>query len=240
MRQSVARVVEPFLGEVDKVLGQGYSAVLYGSAARGDFVPGRSDINLMLVLDQLTPTTLRTLGRAFAGWRKGTPEPPLVLSREEWNRATDTFPIEITDMRTSYRVLRGADPLQGVRVDPADLRKALEREFRGKLLRLRQGYAAYAPDPAALGKLGLQSAATILVLLRGVLTLIGKPVPTDSLELATAAASAIGFEQEHLLHVVRHRVDREWRCQAPEFENYMAAVESSTRYLDQLQPGDQQ
>jgi hypothetical protein len=163
-----------------------------------------------------------------------------MLSRAEWTRATDAFPIEITDMRTSYRVLRGADPLQGVRVDPTDLRKALEREFRGKLLRLRQGYTTYAPDPAALGKLGLQSAATILVLLRGVLTLIGKTVPTDPLELAAASAAAIGFEGEHLLHVVRHRVDREWRCQAPEFENYMKAVEDSARYLDQLQLGDQQ
>jgi hypothetical protein len=240
MRDSISRVVDPFLLEADQALGQDYSAVLYGSAARGDFVPGRSNVNLMLVMDQVTPAILRSLGRAFAGWRKGTPEPPLLLSRAEWTRATDAFPIEITDMRTSYQVLRGADPLDGVTVDPTDLRKALEREFRGKLLRLRQGYAGYAPDPAALGKLGLQSAATILVLLRGVLTLSGRSVPQDPLEVASAAATTIGFEGEHLLHVVRHRTDREWRCQAPEFENYMKAVEDSARFVDQLQLGDQQ
>jgi hypothetical protein len=141
-------------------------------------------------------------------------------------------------MRLSYQVLRGPDPLQGVQVDRTDLRKALEREFRGKLLRLRQGYATYAPDPAALGSLGLQSAATILVLLRGVLTLLGEPVPRDSNELAAAAARVVGFEAEHLLHVVRHRADREWRCAAPQFENYMGAVERTARYLDQLQLGD--
>jgi predicted nucleotidyltransferase len=239
MRESVARVVDALLAEADGVLGTGYSAVLYGSAARGDYVPGRSDINLMLVVDELSPRVLRSLGRGFTAWRKAGREPPLVLSRAEWNRATEAFPIEITDMQTAYRVLRGADPLHGVQVDRADLRKALEREFRGKLLRLRQGYATYAPDPAAHGGLALQSAATILVLLRGLLTLIGKPVSNDSLELAAAAAAAVGFEGEHLLHVVRHRVDREWRCQAPEFENYMEAVEHSARFLDQLQLGDQ-
>jgi hypothetical protein len=238
MRESVARVVDSFLAETDAALGSGYSAVLYGSAARGDYVPGRSDINLMLVVEQLSPQVLRSLGRAFTGWRKASPEPPLVMSRAEWNRATDAFPVEITDMQTAYRVLRGADPLHGVQVDRGDLRKALEREFRGKLLRLRQGYATYAPDPAALGALGLQSAATILVLLRGVLILLGKPIPNDPLELAAAAAAGIGFEGEHLLHVVRHRVDREWRCQASEFENYMGAVEHSARFLDQLQLGD--
>jgi predicted nucleotidyltransferase len=239
MRDSVARVVDGFLNEADSALGQGYSAILYGSAARGDYVPGRSDINLMLVIDQLSPQVLRTLGRGFAAWRKATREAPLVLSRAEWSRASDAFPIEIVDMKSSYKVLRGSDPLQAAQVDLADLRKALEREFRGKLLRLRQGYATYAPDPAALGGLGLQSAATILVLLRGVLTLLGKPVPHDALELAAHAAAAVGFEGEHLLHVVRHRVDREWRCNAPEFENYMEAVEQTARFLDQLQIGDQ-
>jgi predicted nucleotidyltransferase len=239
MRDSVARVVDSLLAETDAALKSGYSAILYGSAARGDYVPGRSDINLMLVLEELNPPVLRSLGRAFTAWRKTSREPPLVLSRTDWNRATDAFPIEITDMRTAYQVLRGADPLHGVLVDRGDLRKALEREFRGKLLRLRQGYATYAPDPAALGALALQSAATILVFLRGLLTLIGKPVPKDSLELAAAAAGAVGFEGEQLLHVVRHRVDREWRCQAPEFENYMEAVEHSARFLDQLQLGDQ-
>jgi hypothetical protein len=227
-------VVDPFLTEVDRVAGAGYSAVLYGSASRGDYIPGRSDVNLMLVLDEVSTPTLRALGRAFAIWRKSTPEPPLLISRTEWTRATDAFPIEITDMRLSYQVLRGADPLQGVQVDTGDLRKALEREFRGKLLRLRQGYATYAPEPAALGRLGLESAATILVLLRGVLAALGRPVPVDSTELGTAAASAIGFEPEHLLHVVRHRADREWRCGAPEFENYMNAVEQTAQFVDQL------
>jgi predicted nucleotidyltransferase len=234
MRGTISRVVDPFLAEADRVLGQGYSAVLYGSAARGDFVPGRSDINLMLVLDQLNAPVLRSLSRGFTGWRKAIPEPPLVLSRPEWSRANDAFPIEITDMRLSYQVLRGSDPLAGVQVDLGDLRKALEREFRGKLLRLRQGYSTYAPEPGALGSLGLQSAATILVLLRGVLTAAGKPVPTDATELASAAAALIGFEPEYLLHVVRHRSDREWRCGASEFENYMNAVEQTAQFIDQL------
>jgi predicted nucleotidyltransferase len=239
MRGTVSRVVDPFLTEVDRALGAGYSAVLYGSAARGDFIPGRSDINLMLVLDHLTPPILRSLSRGFKTWRKAVQEPPLILSRAEWSRASDAFPIEISDMRLSYQVLRGADPLHGVQLDRADLRKALEREFRGKLLRLRQGYSTYAPEPAALGSLGLQSAATILVLLRGVLTVIGTPVPTDATELAKVAADAIGFEAEYLLHVVQHRADREWRCPAPEFENYMNAVEQTARFVDQLQLGDQ-
>ncbi len=239
MDDAVEKVITPFLAEADSLLGPAYSAVLYGSAARGDFVPGRSDINLMLVVDELSPAVLGSLGRAYAGWRKSKYDPPLLISRAEWARATDVFPLEITDMRAAYRVLRGLDPLVALGVERADLRRALEREFRGKLLRLRQGYVAAAGDPRALGTLAGQSAATVMVLLRGLLHLLGRSVPPDPLELAGAAAAAAGLDPKHLLHVFRHRGERGWRCAPAEFERYMETVAQAARYVDQLQLGDQ-
>jgi len=238
VRETVERVVTPFLAVADAALGAGYSAVLYGSAVRGDFAPGRSDINLMLVLDDASPAVLRSLGGGLREWRKSGYEPPLLLTRAEWDRASDAFPIEITDMRVAYSVLRGADPLVGVTVAPTDLRRALEREFRGKLLRLRQGYAASAGEPAALGALAGASAGTIMVLLRCLLALLGCAVPAGPLELAAAASAVLGDEGEHLLNVIRHRSERGWRCSPEEFENYLGAVAHAARFLDQLQPGD--
>lgn len=238
MHDLVDRVVKPFLEATDSALGPGYSAVLYGSGSRGDFIPGRSDVNLMLIVDELGPHVLRTLGPAFTGWRSSELEPPLLISRAEWSRASDAFPVEITDMRTSYQVLRGSDPLVGMQVDRSDLRRALETELRGKLLRLRQAYAASAGDSLALGAVAGESAATIMVLLRALLSLLGRHVPSDPLELVSAASAAIGIESEHLLQVVRHRADRDWRCSPEEFERYLAAVERAARFADQLQLGE--
>jgi len=238
MLDAVERVVSPFLTAADAALGGGYSAVLYGSAARDDYVPGRSDVNLILVVEDLSPAALRALGSAFAGWRKSKLEPPLVITRAEWDRATDSFPVEIADMRTGYEVLRGADPLRQLELAPTDLRQALEREFRGKLLRLRQGYAASAGDPAALGALAGRSAGTMMVLLRGLLTLLGRAVPKDPLQLAVAGAEALGVDSEPLLLVVRHRGDANWRCPPESFEPYMDVSARAARFLDQLQLGD--
>ena len=232
MRDVVDRVVGPFLSQVDAALDSGYSAVLYGSAARGDFVPGRSDLDLILVTDDLSPARLSRLGGAFATWRKSGYEPPLVILRSEWARATDVFPIEITDMRCGYEVLRGPDPVAGLQVAPADLRRALEREFRGKLLRLRQGYVAAAGDPVALGLLAERSSGTFLVLL-------GRSVRAEAVEVVAAAAGAMGMDGESLLNVVRHRAERGWRCPPGEFEGYLDAVASAATFLDQLQLGDQ-
>ena len=239
MHDAVDRVVTPFLAEVDAAVAAGYTAILYGSGARGDFVPGYSDINLMLILDDITPATLHALGPAFAGWRKESPEPPLLIARGEWREAADTFPIEITDMRAASRVLRGADPLAGLVVERADLRRAVERELRGKLLRLRQGYTAAAGDPAVLGQVACRSAAAIMVQLRALLVLLDRAVPQDPLELAAGAAGAIGIDGEPLLDVIRHRAERDWRCSPAEFEEYLQAVARATGFVDQLHLGDQ-
>lgn len=240
MHQAVERVVSPFLAHADAALPSGYSAVLYGSAARGDFVPGWSDINLLVVVDGLAPDVLRGLGRGLGEWRKASAEPPLLITRAEWARASDVFPIEITDMRAAHTVLRGANPLDGLDVSPPDLRAALERELRGKLLRLRQGYAARSADQAAaLGDLAARSASTMLVLLRGVLVLVARPVPSDPLQLASAASAIMGIEGEGFLGVVRHRGDARWRCSHSEFEAYLDAVARAAGFVDQLKLGEQ-
>ena len=239
MGDPVQSLLDPFLADTDRVLGDRYSAVLYGSAARGEFVQGRSDINVLMVLDEVAPASLRSLAPSFGAWRKAAQEPPLLLSRSEWLGVADAFPIEISDMRSAYRVLRGSDPLGLVSVERADLRRALEREFRGKLLRLRQGYVTLSNDPASLSGVAAESVGTMLVLYRGLLTLVGREVPRDAAALVTAAASLAGFAPDALARVVAGRCDRGWRCTSAEFEAYLNAVAQTAEFVDHLQLGDQ-
>jgi hypothetical protein len=77
-----------------------------------------------------------------------------------------------------------------------------------------------------------------MVLLRTILVLLDRAVPSDPLELAAAAAGAIGVDGEPLLHVIRHRADTGWRCTPREFEEYLDTVARATVFVDQLQLGD--
>ena len=57
------------LDQLGQALGSGLrSVVLYGSAARGDYEPGTSDLNLILVLDTLSPAVLEQLSPALRRW----------------------------------------------------------------------------------------------------------------------------------------------------------------------------
>ena len=239
MAHPVQSVLDPFLADTDRVLGERYSAVLYGSGARGEFVAGRSDINVLMVLDDVAPAALRSLAGAFSAWRKAAQEPPLLLSREEWLSAADAFPIEVSDMRSAYRVLRGADPVALVSVDRADLRRALESEFRGKLLRLRQGYVTLSGDPATLSGVAAESVRPVLVLYRALLALLGRPVPPSTAGMVSAAAGAVGFAPDSVAGIAAGRGDRSWRCTTTDFEAYLDAVAQTAAFVDHLQLGDQ-
>jgi hypothetical protein len=238
MHSDVTRLIEPFLTDADKALGAGYTALLVGSAAREEFVAGRSDVNLLLILPSADPATLRGLQPAFDRWRAGSPVLPLLITRDEWTQAGDAFPIEICDMRSSYQVLRGPDLLASVHPDRGALRTALERELRGKLLRLRQAYVLHGDDPAALGDVASDSVSTIVLLLRCLLVLAGRDGARDGAEVLRSAGALVGFDPAPVDALFRRRGDRGPRVSATEFEQYLATVARTVRYADEHPTGD--
>ncbi len=237
MTETWETIVASLVNDLDQSLAGRYSAVLYGSAARGDWVAGVSDINLLLVLDDTSPASLRGLAQPFTIWRRSGNAPPMVLSREEWAGAADAFPIEVTDILHAYKVVKGADPVAGMRVSPADLRTLLEHELLGKLLQLRRGYVALAEERAALAQLGTASISTIVLLQRALLALLGRSVPRGTEAVVQEASIAVGAHPAAQLEFVRHRADQKWMATREQFESYLAAVETAARFVNHLQLG---
>jgi len=237
MTETWETIVASLVNDLDQSLAGRYSAVLYGSAARGDWVAGVSDINLLLVLDDTSPASLRGLAQPFTNWRRSGNAPPIVLSREEWAGAADAFPIEVTDILHAYKVVKGADPVAGMRVSPADLRTLLEHELLGKLLQLRRGYVALAEERAALAQLGTASISTIVLLQRALLALLGRSVPRGTEAVVQEASIAVGAHPAAQLEFVRHRADQKWMATREQFESYLAAVETAARFVNHLQLG---
>lgn len=227
-----------FLEDLDRAALGDYSAVLHGSAARGQWVAGHSDINMVLVLEAIDTNTLERLHQPFRRWREVAQALPLMLSRAEWRRSADAYPLEIAEMRTGYRVLRGADPVATLAIRPEHLRQALEREYRGKLLRLRQGYALLHGDGKALGEFVQRSVGAILFLARGTLVLAGATPPEDPVDLVQALGRTAGFDGDLLSRIVTRRRAADWTCTEGDMRGYLAAVEAAARHVDHHQIGE--
>jgi predicted nucleotidyltransferase len=170
------------------------SVVLYGSAAAGDFVPGASNYNLLVVVESLTVAELDRLAPTIAAWiRAGNPQ-PLLFTPHQLSASRDAFPIELLDIRQSRRVLWGEDSLADMVVKPGDLRLQVERELTGKLLKLRARYLQAAGNSEAVAQLMLQSLSTFLVLFRAALRVYEDSAPERKLDALRGLAQHIEFD----------------------------------------------
>jgi len=95
-------------------------------------------------------------------------------------------------------VLAGRDPWQGVRVEREHVRRQLEHELMGKLVHLRQAYAAEWNRPRRLAETVAGTRAGFLTMLRAVLRLAGQSVPPAPDALVREAGGLIGFSTEGL------------------------------------------
>ncbi len=212
-------------------------AVLYGSAARGDWDPARSDVNLLLVVSDPSPESLKRLSATLTAWHESGFTPPLLLGRSEWLRATDVFPIEITDMRLCHRTLVGADPLDGLTVPANDLRRALESELRGKLMRLRQAFVRFHGVPQVLGGFARSSCSELLALLRTTAVLLGRDPGSRADGGIEALAAELGDSGAAVRQVADGRRDLEWPCPDPLFAAYLDAVQRAADLVDTTPTG---
>lgn len=215
------------------------AVVLYGSAAAGEHIAGRSDFNVLVVVDELPVEKLRAAGAVTRSWTASGNPPPLVFTAEEWRTSADVFPMEYADILDRNRVLYGDPELERVHYSREHLRLQVEQEARGKLLHLRQAVIAAADDTKAQLAIFERTLSKTMVLFRGAARLHGDTPPQDYEALSRNIAARAGFNSESLVRVVRHvrgtdLIRKEGATEA--LGNYLKAIERLVRHLDQIAP----
>ena len=166
------KTLNEFTQEIRQLLSDEIVAViLYGSGAGANFVPDRSDINIVIVVKSAHFDICKTQPHLGA-WRKRGFAMPLLLDQEFLQRARDVFPMEFHDIREQHRLLWGEDVFQDFAIDPRHL------AFRPSMRRAANsaapcGYLECAEDPTRLRALLIDSSKTFLILLRNLIRLHG-------------------------------------------------------------------
>lgn len=213
------------------------SVVLYGSTVTGEHVQGRSDHNVLVVLNQITPSDLRAAHPVAEKWHKQGNPLPLYFTQEEMKRASDVFPIEFLDMSRAHRVLFGPDPFDGLEVPQRNLRHQLEYELRGKLIRLRELYIPASHDAKRLSTLMADSLNSFTILFRHALGLWGEESPLTKREVLTRLSERVGIDPTPFVNVfeLHERGKKLSLEQATEyFTAYLAALEVVIHRVDEV------
>jgi len=170
------------------------SVVLYGSAAAGDNIELRSDYNLLITLNRITPEDLRQAQAPMREWQRLGHPLPVYFTAEELSDAADVFPIEFHQMANARVVLYGRDPFEFIKLSDANLRHQTEYELRSKLIQLRRMYIPASVSIEKLCDLMSDSLASFAALFRAVLILSGEEAPVAKPDCVRATARRFGLD----------------------------------------------
>ncbi|SRR6266699_2367048 len=219
------------------------SVILYGSAAKGEFHPQYSDLNLLCVLGDTSFMSLAKIAGAIEWWRGKKHHPPLVMTAQELKTSADVFSIEFVDMKQRYRVLYGDDGLRNLDVPLTLHRAQLEYELREKLFLLRQHILSAGNGDKQLWEVMLHSLSSFTTLFRHVLLEMGEEGRKHSREAVVELSERLNFDSSafvQLMDVRAQKLDRKQLRAAEVAGRYLEVIGKVVAAVDTMQssPGN--
>ena len=193
--EETQKLLRSYVKDVTKVYGSELEGIiLYGSAVRGEFLPGRSNLNLLLVMSSYDLATLKQYDTLHKRWSKDQVVVPLFLTVDDIQSASKAFPLEYQDIHDCRRLLWGQDPFVGLKIDTRYLAAEVLQALRGNLLRLRQRLVEGRSTEEAITILLALSMTALLPTLRGVQRLLDRPVLAHAEPLLNDLEAALAVD----------------------------------------------
>ena len=175
--EETQRLLRAYAKDVKTAFGDRLEGLLaYGSAVRGEFLPGRSNLNLLLLVAAYDAATLKQYAPVQKRWSKEGVITPLFMTAQDITSLSALFPLEFLEIQEHHRVLGGRDPFVGFHVDAARVGDAVRQGLAGHVLRLRQRFAEAGGANDAVMILRPLALTSTVQLLRGIQRMRGWPV----------------------------------------------------------------
>jgi hypothetical protein len=234
----IQKLLQTYVKDVKGVFGEQLEGMLlYGSAVRGEFLPGRSNLNILLLVSSYDSVVLKKYGALHRHWSKEQIVVPLFLTEEELHTSAAVFPLEFLEIQEQHRVLGGRDPFIGFHVKTDRLRETVVQGVTSHLLRLRQRYVEGGGSDDATTILLPLSITSIVPLLRGVQRILGRPVLSHSDAVIKDVAEQLKLDLQGLLDALllkRGQISPGPREVPRLFDRYLQAATLLTRAVAQL------
>jgi len=214
------------------------SITVVGSALTGDYRPGVSDINTVLVLQKIDTATLNAIAATAKPMRKKHLSPPLLMTTFYIKRSRDVFGVEFLDFQLTHQTVLGNDPFESLSFGKADVRLQCERELKATLIRLRQGYLAAAGHKKFLRDILIATAKGLAPILRAMLWLKDAQRPRTMGATFRVAAEEFSVNLNAVVAAEQWRYEKAKLAEADleeAFESVYAAADRLATTVDALE-----
>ena len=173
VKDMIIEIFKPFQDEIlSGYIDNIHSITLTGSALTDDFVPGKSDINSVIVLTEMDLKFLELLATLGKKYQKKRIAAPLIMTPEYVMNSLDVFPIEFLNIKLLHNTVFGENLFQDLKINRTDLRLQCERELKVRLIGLRQGYISCLGNSKMLLDMFIDSFSGYIPLFKGIILLL--------------------------------------------------------------------
>jgi predicted nucleotidyltransferase len=178
--------LDEFKKNLEAALGSDLVSILvHGSVVRGEYRPGESDVDVIVVLARAGFTQLDSIGNAVQLARYAARIEAMILIESEIAGASDAFPLLYDEVKQHNILLAGRDPFALVLVHDAYRRLRIEQELRDAQIRLRRAVTDAFGAREAIGGAVMRKVKQVRAPLHALLKLKGIASTPD---LATVLA----------------------------------------------------
>ncbi|MHC4390027.1 MAG: hypothetical protein ACYS22_01755 [Planctomycetota bacterium] len=211
------------------------SITVYGSVARHEYFPERSDVNTLVVLERADLETLKRVVDVVHKARAGCKVTPFFMTPDDIRTSTDVFPIKFYDMKDHYHVVYGKDVLKDLNISDDHLRLELEQEMKILMLELRQFYVQRAKRGGGAGADHLLAYFnSFLYLIKRLMILQGRTPPTKNEDLVHETAKTYNFDIDLLKRMLAYKTGKPMKDAVGEALPFFKIVSKSADLIDKL------
>lgn len=238
IHESAREIVEPYAKSLIELLGANvYSIAIFGSGISQEFIPKKSNINLLVVCEEVNLAELKKCFKLVLKGRKKGIIAPLFLTRTHMETSSDVFPIEFLDMADFHQTIYGEDVFTNLQIGTEHLRLEVEEQLKGKLIRLRQAYLEVGAEYKAIAGILKDSITSLVPVFRSMLRLKEKTAALSKSEVIKSVSEEFGAEADVLLKVLDIKTGK-IKLQKEEigdfFGKYIAEIEKLAIAVDKM------
>jgi predicted nucleotidyltransferase len=184
------------------------SIILYGSGAGSNYLPGKSDLNFLIVLSEQGIDNLDRAIDVVSKWKKKNVAIPLFMTKSYINSSLDSYPIEFLNMQKNYIKVFGEDVLKELSFDSGFLRLQCEKELKGKILHLREGFLETEGKDKRIRNLVKISLTAFVSIFKALLYLVEAEIPGDRREVIKSVAEKFEIDADVFLKCADIKEDK--------------------------------
>ena len=214
------------------------SIILYGSGTGNEFQPGKSDLNFLIILSDETIDHLDRAIETVSRWRKKKVATPLFMTKSYIESSLDSYPLEFLNIKKNYILVYGEDVLKDISLEAHHLRLQCEREIKGKLLLLREGFLETEGKQKRIKELINASITAFISIFSGLLYLKGIEIPPTRREIIQFVAKEIPINQEIFMRCLDIKQDKK-KFSSSEikdiFKTYVVEIRKLWEVVDKME-----